>query len=77
MKRIHYCIALLVPARDSRAAPDPAPEQRAFRSSLRAAPSATVTDVKRTLLRLDARLARMERLVTSPRYDLDRKIRDL
>lgn len=73
---LYIGIVIMVPTTD----PDRVlrqPERRRFRSHLRAAPTATVTDVKRSLLRLDARLARMERVVTSPRFDLERKIRDL
>ncbi len=53
------------------------PERNSFRKSLRSAPSTTVTDVKRSLLRLDARLARLERYVTSPRYKLDKEFSEL
>ena len=54
-----------------------APERREFRQSLRSQPRTTVTDVKRMLLRLDARLARLERYVTSPRYNLEKEISEL
>ena len=53
------------------------PGRDEFRRSLRESPHAAVTDVKRALLRLDNRLARMERYVTSSRYELDRKINRL
>ncbi|MEL7296027.1 MAG: PspC domain-containing protein [Pseudomonadota bacterium] len=72
---LYLGIVFLVPARDN--APIVEEPRRKFRTHLRSSPSATVTDVKRSLLRLDARLAKMERVVTSPRFDLDRKIRNL
>ncbi|MEL7309963.1 MAG: envelope stress response membrane protein PspC [Pseudomonadota bacterium] len=53
------------------------PAREEFRRSLRESPHSAVTDVKRALLRLDNRLARMERYVTSSRYELDRKINRL
>ena len=36
-----------------------------------------MADVRRRFQRLDARLARMERYVTSPRFNLDQEIRNL
>ena len=73
---LYFGVVLLVPSEHLNA-PPVAPERTAFRHTLRSAPAATVTDVKRSLLRLDARLARLERYVTSSSYELDRKIRDL
>ena len=73
---LYFGLVVLVPATDLHS-DVPQPAKRAFRSSLRSAPATTVTDVKRSLLRLDARLARLERYVTSSQYDLDREIRNL
>ncbi|MEM7611258.1 MAG: envelope stress response membrane protein PspC [Pseudomonadota bacterium] len=73
---MYFGLTLLIPAKPT-APEQPRPEQRAFRHSLRAAPRATMTDVKRSLLRIDTRLAKLERYVTSPRYNLDREIREL
>ena len=73
---LYFGIVLLVPAADLNGDVTP-PERKAFRQGLRAAPASTVTDVKRTLLRLDARLARLERYVTSSQFELDQKIRRL
>ena len=73
---LYFGLVMLVPASDSNAE-EPAPERRAFRQDLRSSPATTVTDVKRTLLRLDTRLARLERHVTSSQFELDRKIRNL
>ncbi|MEO1595731.1 MAG: envelope stress response membrane protein PspC [Pseudomonadota bacterium] len=73
---LYFGLVMLVPASD-RNAEEPPPERRAFRQGLRSSPATTVTDVKRTLLRLDTRLARLERYVTSSQFELDRKIRNL
>ncbi|MFK8052601.1 MAG: PspC domain-containing protein [Woeseiaceae bacterium] len=74
---LYIGITLLVPMSDLDPVVQQEPRRKEFRNHLRSAPATTVTDVKRSLLRLDARLARMERVVTSPRFDLDRKIREL
>ena len=71
---LYVGIMLLVPARSSDGRDE---AQDDFRRSLRASPRTTVTDVKRALLRLDNRLSRMERYVTSPRFELERKINRL
>ena len=48
-----------------------------FRQALRSAPTQTMNDVKRRYQSLDSRLARLERYVTSPRFDLDQEFRNL
>lgn len=48
-----------------------------FRQALRANPSATMSEVDRRFKKLDSRLARLERYVTSPRFDLDQEFRNL
>ncbi len=73
---LYFGLVVLVPAADLEGE-IPQPERRAFRQELRSSPATTVTDVKRTLLRLDSRLARLERYVTSSQFELDRKIRNL
>ncbi|MEM9173224.1 MAG: envelope stress response membrane protein PspC [Pseudomonadota bacterium] len=74
---IYVVLVLLVPVAPSNGLPTSKRREKEFRRELRRTPRATVTDVRRSLLRLDARLARMERYVTSPRFELDRKINDL
>ncbi|MGI9202805.1 MAG: PspC domain-containing protein [Woeseiaceae bacterium] len=72
---IYFATVVLIPS-----APDPALQPNVdadFRKALRAAPGQTLGDVKRRFQTLDSRLARLERYVTSPRYDLDREIRNL
>lgn len=71
---VYIGIALLFPAQ-SLSSSDQSRDE--FRRTLRSSPRDAVTDVKRALLRLDNRLARMERYVTSSRYELDRKINRL
>ncbi len=48
-----------------------------FRQALRSAPTQTMSDVKRRFQSLDSRLARLERYVTSPRFNLDQEFRKL
>jgi len=72
---IYFAAVFLIPS-----APDPALQPHVdadFRKALRAAPAQTLGDVKRRFQSLDSRLARLERYITSPRYDLDREIRNL
>lgn len=72
---VYFATVVLIPS-----APDPALQPHVdaeFRRAVRAAPGQTLGDVKRRFQTLDSRLARLERYVTSPRYDLDREIRNL
>lgn len=48
-----------------------------FRRAVRSAPKQTVSDVRRRYQSLDSRLARLERYVTSPRFNLDQEFRKL
>ena len=48
-----------------------------FRKALRSDPGRTMGEVRRRFSKLDARLARLERYVTSPRFDLDEEFRNL
>ena len=48
-----------------------------FRKAVRSAPKQTLSDVRRRFQSLDSRLARLERYVTSPRFDLDQEFRNL
>ncbi|MBT8085549.1 MAG: envelope stress response membrane protein PspC [Woeseia sp.] len=54
------------------AAPDPG-----FRQAMRSNPAGTLADVKRRFQKLDTRLARLERYVTSSRFNLDQEFRKL
>jgi len=71
----YLAVVILVPARSinvSKPKVDPA-----FRKSLRSAPAQTMHDVRRRFGALDRRLAKLEKYVTSSRYNLDREFRDL
>lgn len=48
-----------------------------FRRALRSSPRQTLGDVRRRFQALDSRLARLERYVTSSRFDLDQEFRKL
>ncbi len=48
-----------------------------FRKAVRSAPAETVSDVRRRFQSLDSRLARLERYVTSSRFNLDQEFRNL
>ena len=72
---VYFATVLLVPV-----APDPMrrsaydPE---FRRAVRADPAKTVNDVRRRYQALEGRLARLERYVTSSRFELDQEFRKL
>lgn len=48
-----------------------------FRKAVRSSPRQTLSDVRRRFQALDSRLARLERYVTSPRFDLDQEFKKL
>lgn len=66
---------LLVPSDRQLQRPEPADPQ--FRQAMRSDPARTLADVKRRFQKLDMRLARLERYVTSSRFDLDQEFRKL
>lgn len=51
----------------------PRPVDPAFHRALRSSPSQTMSDVRSRFKSLDRRLARLEKYVTSSRYQLDRE----
>ena len=72
---VYLAIVFLVPARSTKVLkPKVDPE---FRRALRSSPAQTMSDVRRRFGSLDRRLARLEKYVTSSRYQLDREFRDL
>ena len=73
---VYFGTVLLIPAapRDDSRDQTYDPE---FRRAVRAAPSQTLGDVKRRFQSLDNRLARLERYVTSSRFNLDQEFRKL
>lgn len=72
---IYFGIALLIPYRERRPVQERVDPD--FRRALRSSPQATMAEIRRRFQRLDSRLARMERYVTSPRFNLDREFRNL
>lgn len=48
-----------------------------FRKAVRSAPRQTMSDVRRRFQSLDSRMARLERYVTSSRFDLDQEFKKL
>lgn len=69
----YLAVVLMTP---SARADDPAAlRERAETRSRRATP--TIDEVRERAASLDARLARLERYITSPRYELDREFRRL
>ena len=71
----YFVTVFLVPAASSGdREPDYDPE---FRKALRSAPRQTLGDVRRRFQSLDSRLARLERYVTSSRFNLDQEFKKL
>lgn len=66
---------LLIPSQhDPERQPGHDPE---FNQALRSSPRQTMSDVRRKFQALNSRLARLERYVTSSRFDLDQKFKKL
>ncbi len=71
----YIAIVLLVPATSlTRRAEQVDPD---FRKALRSSPTQTMSDVRSRFKSLDRRLARLEKYVTSSRYQLDREFQKL
>lgn len=72
---VYFATVLLVPAEsEERRRPDYDPE---FHRALRSSPRETLADVRRRFQSLDSRLARLERYVTSTRFNLDQEFKKL
>ncbi|MEM1263206.1 MAG: envelope stress response membrane protein PspC [Pseudomonadota bacterium] len=69
----YVAMTFLVPARVRPTAERRDPKKREFEQAVRARPTRTLSDVHRRFQQLDARLATLERHVTSSRYRLDRE----
>lgn len=72
---VYFGIVLLVPAAPE--TPRPAGYDEEFRRAVRSDPNRTLNEVRRRFQSLDGRLARLERYVTSSRFDLDQEFRKL
>ena len=71
----YLAIVMLVPAQAT--ASRSANRDPAFQKTVRSAPANAMGDLRRRFQSLDRRLARLERYVTSSRYQLDREFREL
>jgi len=72
---IYFATVFLVPsAPDAVIRPGVDPE---FRRAMRSDPAQTLSDIRRRFQSLNNRLARLERYVTSPRFNLDQEFRRL
>ena len=77
MAILTYLVAIfLIPARSASGMRE-SPTDPVFRRTLRASPVQAASDVRCRFRSLDRRLARMEKYVTSSRYQLDREFREL
>jgi len=71
----YFGVVFLVPATPGGSS-EPQYDQE-FRKAVRSAPRQTLSDVKRRFQSLDSRMARLERYVTSSRFNLDQEFRNL
>jgi len=67
----YLALVVLIPSMSTRDTPQPV--DPAFRKAVRSAPTQTMRDVRGRFKSLDRRLARIEKYVTSSRYQLDRE----
>lgn len=67
----YLALVVLIPSVSAKDYPQPF--DPAFRKAVRASPSQTMSDVRSRFKSLDRRLARLEKYVTSSRYQLDRE----
>ena len=73
----YLACVVLVPPEPHRSTPAPAAPDPEFRRELRSSPSQTMSDVRSRFKTLNRRLARLEKYVTSSRYQLDREFQSL
>jgi phage shock protein C len=72
---VYIALALLLPRKPGALYKDP--QEEVFWRSVRVEPATTFARVRHRFRELDARVQRVERYVTSPRFKLDRDFRDL
>ena len=72
---VYFGIVLLIPAAPESSVRTSYDEE--FRRAVRSDPTRTLHEVKRRFQSLDGRLARLERYVTSSRFNLDQEFRKL
>ena len=71
----YFAVMLLVPSKSLSGAANPVDPE--FSQALRSSPGQTMSDLRSRFQALDRRLARLEKYVTSSRYQLDREFKDL
>jgi phage shock protein C len=71
----YLAVVLLVPSASLQSSAQGADPE--FKRAIRSSPSQTMSDVRRRFQSLDRRLARLEKYVTSSRYQLDQEFRNL
>tara|TARA_R110002049_G_scaffold54869_35_gene152521 strand:+ start:15697 stop:16092 length:396 start_codon:yes stop_codon:yes gene_type:complete len=71
----YLAIVMLVPSQSTKL--DTRNSDPVFKKSVRSAPTKAMSDVGRRFQSLDRRLARLEKYVTSSRYQLDKEFKDL
>lgn len=67
----YLVLVVLIPSVSAKDFPQPADPE--FRKAVRSSPAQTMSDVRSRFKSLDRRLARLEKYVTSSRYQLDRE----
>ena len=72
---LYIAVSLLVPRKPKNLYSNE--REEVFWQSVRRNPHHTFGDVRRRFREMEAKLQRMERYVTSPRYNLDKEFRDL
>ncbi len=71
----YFALALLLPTKPRDMYRDEREEK--FWRSMRTSPTATFSSVRHKFRQMEARVQKMERYVTSPRFNLDREFADL
>lgn len=71
----YFGVVFLVPSAPK--VEQPPDYDEAFRKAVRSDPRQTMAEVGRRYKKIDARLAKLERYVTSPRFNLDQEFRNL
>lgn len=72
---VYFATVFLVPSRSGNGRPEHYDPD--FQRALRASPGQTLSDVRRRFQTLDSRMARLERYVTSSRFNLDQEFKKL
>jgi len=72
---LYFALCFLVPAKPQSLYKDK--QEAKFWQSVRRSPSETFDDIRHLFREMEAKLQRMERYVTSPRFSLDREFEDL